>query len=69
MKNFRRRKSEKLFLVAFYECDEDYELENVEQDRFTAAAKGGLAALPDVWRLMKMRTEMKKRCVEYYKLH
>jgi hypothetical protein len=30
---FRRRKGEKLFLVAFYECDEDYELENLEHDR------------------------------------
>ena len=30
---FRRRKGEKLFLVAFYECTEDYELENLEQDR------------------------------------
>lgn len=29
----RRRKGEKLFLVAFYECDEDFELENLEQDR------------------------------------
>jgi hypothetical protein len=29
----RRRKGEKLFLVAFYECDEDYELENLESDR------------------------------------
>ncbi|KAG5677774.1 hypothetical protein PVAND_007505 [Polypedilum vanderplanki] len=29
----RRRKGEKLFLVAFYECDEDYELENLENDR------------------------------------
>lgn len=30
---YRRRKGEKIFLVAFYECDEDYELENLEQDR------------------------------------
>jgi hypothetical protein len=29
----RRRKGNKLFLVAFYECDDDYELENLEQDR------------------------------------
>lgn len=32
-KILRRRKGEKLFLVAFYECNEDYELENLEQDR------------------------------------
>lgn len=29
----RRRKGEKIFLVAFYECDEDFELENLEHDR------------------------------------
>lgn len=29
----RRRKGEKLFLVAFFECDEDFELESVEHDR------------------------------------
>lgn len=29
----RRRKGEKIFLVAFYECYEDYELENLENDR------------------------------------
>jgi hypothetical protein len=30
---FRRRKGEKIFLVAFYECNEDFEMENVDQDR------------------------------------
>lgn len=30
---FRRRKGTKIFLVAFYECNDDYELENLEQDR------------------------------------
>lgn len=29
----RRRKGEKIFLVAFYECNDDYEIENLEQDR------------------------------------
>lgn len=29
---FRRRKGEKIFLVAFYECSDGYEMENVEQD-------------------------------------
>lgn len=29
----RRRKGTKLFLVAFYECNDDYELENLEHDR------------------------------------
>lgn len=30
---FRRRKGTKIFLVAFYECDDEFELENSLQDR------------------------------------
>lgn len=30
---FRRRKGTKIFLVAFYECDDDYELDNTHPDR------------------------------------
>ena len=30
---FRRRKGTKIFLVAFYECDDDYELDNTRPDR------------------------------------
>jgi hypothetical protein len=29
----RRRKGEKIFLVVFYKCDKNYEMENVDQDR------------------------------------
>ena len=46
MKNFRRRKGEKLFLVAFYECDEDYELENVEQDRLYCSSERWVGSTP-----------------------
>jgi hypothetical protein len=31
--SYRRRKGEKIFLVAFYECSEDYEMENVDHNR------------------------------------
>lgn len=42
----RRRKGEKLFLVAFYECDEDYELENLEQDRLYCSREAWVGNAP-----------------------
>lgn len=44
--DFRRRKGEKLFLVAFYECDEDYELENLEQDRLYCSRERWVGTTP-----------------------
>lgn len=42
----RRRKGEKLFLVAFYECNEDYELENLEQDRLYCSRESWVGDTP-----------------------
>ncbi|XP_070502012.1 fibrillin-2-like [Chironomus tepperi] len=42
----RRRKGEKIFLVAFYECDEDYELENLEQDRLFCSQESWVGDIP-----------------------
>lgn len=43
---YRRRKGEKIFLVAFYECDEDYELENLEQDRLFCSQESWVGDMP-----------------------
>lgn len=42
----RRRKGEKLFLVAFYECNEDFELENLEQDRLYCSREAWVGDAP-----------------------
>ena len=43
---YRRRKGEKIFLVAFYECDEDYELENLEHDRLFCSKESWVGDTP-----------------------
>lgn len=35
-----------MFLVAFYECDEDYELENLEQDRLYCSREKWVGSTP-----------------------
>ena len=42
----RRRRGEKLFLVAFYECNEDFELENLEQDRLYCSREAWVGNTP-----------------------
>jgi hypothetical protein len=42
----RRRKGERLFLVAFYECDEDFELENLERDRLYCSKESWIGNVP-----------------------
>lgn len=44
---FRRRKGEKIFLVAFYECDEDFELENLEHDRLYCSHERWIGNFPN----------------------
>lgn len=42
----RRRKGERIFLVAFYECNEDFELENLEQDRLYCSHEQWIGNVP-----------------------
>jgi fibulin 1/2 len=42
----RRRKGEKLFLVAFYECNEDFVLENLEHDRLYCSKEAWVGNTP-----------------------
>lgn len=42
----RRRKGERIFLVAFYECNDDFELENLEQDRLYCSHEQWIGNVP-----------------------
>lgn len=47
----RRRKDTKLFLVAFYECNDDYELENLEHDRLYCSREQWVGDAPKCMRI------------------
>lgn len=44
---FRRKKDGNIFLVAFYDCEEDYELEDPDQDRLYCSKQKWVGAHPN----------------------
>ncbi|CRK94788.1 CLUMA_CG008282, isoform A [Clunio marinus] len=65
LKYNRRRKGEKLFLVAYYECDDGYELEDSEHDRLYCSRESWVGNTPVCIPQSDIETEYEENDEDY----